>query len=134
RDLPGVSCQVYSPVAGAAPRATNARPNAATAATQDPLRIAAPPLRMMTGSESIAFDKLIRIAVERPARRWFPERRLLNPPGQREIAVSDPAGGVRLESHPDFAPGDGQVGVVPGGLGVVADQVDEHERRLPTGG
>src|SRR4051812_42031908 len=101
RNLPGVSCQVYSPVAGAAARTTNARPSATIAATQDRLRIAAPPLRMMTGSESIAFDKLIRIAVERPARRRFPERRLLDPPGQREIAVGDPAGGVRLEPHPD---------------------------------
>src|SRR5262249_53442299 len=36
--------------------------------------------------------------------------------------------------HPDLAPGDGQVGVMPGRLRVVTDQVDDHERRLPAGG
>src|SRR5581483_10953758 len=43
-------------------------------------------------------------------------------------------GGVGLELDPDLAPGDGEVGVVPGGLGEVADGVDQHQRDRPAAG
>ena len=48
-----------------------------------------------------------------------------------EVLVGDAAGVVRLELHPEFAPGHRQVGVMPGGLAQVADRVHRHERLRP---
>ena len=38
---------------------------------------------------------------------------------------------MRFQLYPDLSLGDAQVGVVPGGLGEVADGGDEHQRDRP---
>src|SRR5262249_2996232 len=79
----------------------------------------------------LAVDELVRRALQRPTRLRPPQHDLFNLPRQGEILVGDAAGrvGLELDDHPP--PGDGQVGVVVGGLAQVADSVDEHQRRRP---
>src|SRR6201999_2651112 len=48
-----------------------------------------------------------------------------------EILVGDAFGRVVLQAHLDPGIGGGDVGMVPGGLGEMADGVDHHQRALP---
>src|SRR5581483_213202 len=56
---------------------------------------------------------------------------LLDLLGEIEVLVGDALGGVVLEPHLDPGIGGGDVGMVPGRLGEMADAVDHHQCALP---
>src|SRR5262249_34253888 len=82
-------------------------------------------------SGSLAEDELAGVAGAQGAAGRPPQDDLLDLLRQLEVLVGDPAGGVRLELHPELAPGDGEIRVVVRGLAQVADGVDRHERLRP---
>src|SRR5262245_48984599 len=76
-------------------------------------------------------DPLLREALERSARRGEPGGEGFDLARQREVLLGDTAGAVRLELDHHLRPADAQVRVVKGGLGAVADGVDQHQRVRP---
>src|SRR5437870_4874772 len=79
----------------------------------------------------LALHELIGRSFQRSARGRTPENCFFNLLGQGKVLVGNAAGRVRLQLDPHLAPGDGQVGMVPGGLAEVTDGIGEHERRGP---
>src|SRR5260221_747344 len=79
-------------------------------------------------------DPLVRSSLHRPAALRPPERQLFDLFRQREVALGDTAGRVRLQLDPEFAPGHLEIGMVVGRLAEEADGVDQHQRRRPAVG
>src|SRR3954449_12497237 len=109
----------------AKPGLSAARPTAANS------RSAGRACFMVRWGSGFAEDELVRVAGPERAAGRPPQDHLLDLFGHLEVLVRDPAGRVGLELDPQLAPGDGQVGVVVGGLANVADGVDGHERLRP---
>src|ERR671919_2240828 len=86
------------------------------------------------GVLALASDELVRRPLERAVGLRPPQDVVLDLARQGEVLVGDAVARVRLELHPQLAPGHRQVGVMVGRLGQVADGVDEHERRRPAVG
>src|SRR5262249_5166471 len=82
----------------------------------------------------LRLHKLVRRPFQRPSGLRPPEHDCLDLLGEGEIFVGDAALGVRLELHPELAPGNGEVGVVIRRLAQIADGVGEHERGGPAVG
>src|SRR3954470_6921262 len=80
---------------------------------------------------ALAEHELVRRALQRGVGPGAPQDGVLDLAREREVLVRDAAARVRRQLHPELAPGDGQVGVVPGRLAQVADGVDEHQRARP---
>src|SRR5438876_11204575 len=74
---------------------------------------------------------LVRRSLQRRAGSRPPHHRLLDLPGQLEVPLRDAVRGVVAELDPHLPPGDLEVGVVPGGLGEVADRVHQRQGREP---
>src|SRR3954469_4774884 len=89
---------------------------------------------MVRGGSGFAEDELVRVAGPERAAGRPPQDHLLDLLGHLEVLVPDPAGRVGLELDPQLAPGDGQVGVVVGGLANVADSVNGHQGLRPAVG
>src|SRR5579872_6560961 len=63
-----------------------------------------------------------------------PGDELLDLSGELEVLVGDPLGGVGLQLDLDPRIGSGDIRMMPGGLGEMADRVDHHQRPLPARG
>src|SRR5262245_53827406 len=83
---------------------------------------------------SLSLDKLVWRSFEGAAGGGTPEDAFLDLFCQGEVLVGNASGGVGLELDPELAPGDGEIGVVPGGFAQVADGVCEHQRGGPAVG
>src|SRR6478752_3026737 len=76
-----------------------------------------------------------RGAFQRAAlKRRLPVHHVLDLLGEREILVGDALGGVVHQPDLDPGIGGGVVGMMPGGLGEMADGIDHHQRALPAVG
>src|SRR6266498_3331884 len=74
---------------------------------------------------------LVRRSLQRRAGSGPPHHRFLDLPGQLEVPLRDAVRGVVGELDPHLPPGHLEVGVVPGGLGEVADRVHQRQGREP---
>src|SRR5882672_3612542 len=78
---------------------------------------------------------LVRRALKRPAfLAWLPLNDFFDLLRQREILVGDSLGGVGDEFDDHERVRHSEVGMVPRGLGKMADRIHDHQRSFPPAG